>query len=83
MPDIVCDTTPLQYLHQTGLLYLIRELGQTVCVPPAVVSELEVGLRYGIDLPQLEHTEWIKVINPQGEKASRLLSDMGFGEAQV
>lgn len=83
MPDLVCDTSPLQYLHQTGLLYLLRELVQTVCVPPTVESELDIARRYGIDLPQLQNTEWIHVVNPQGAKAGRLLSDMGHGEAEV
>ena len=74
MPDLVCDTSPLQYLHQTNLLFVIPELGRKIYVPPAVEAELDIGQRHGIDLPQLEHLEWINVESPQGISASRLLS---------
>ena len=83
LPDLVCDTSPLQYLHQTNLLYLIRELARNIYVPSAVESELDVGRRHGIDLLQLEHIEWIKIESPQGKAVSRLLSDIGPGEAEV
>ena len=83
MPDLVCDTSPLQYLHHTDLLFVIPELGRTIYVPPAVASELDVGRRHGIDLPQLDHLDWINEESPQGISVSRLLSDIGPGEAEV
>jgi uncharacterized protein len=41
MPDIVvCDTSPLFYLHRTGYLELLRKLYGEIVVPQAVVAEL-------------------------------------------
>jgi hypothetical protein len=36
-----------------------------------------------VDLPDLERIEWIKMMHLQGIKSTRLLSDMGPGEAEV
>ena len=83
MPDLVCDTSPIQYLHQVGLLYILPELGKDIFIPPAVIQELAVGLDHGVDLPDLKQTEWIQIMRPQGVKSTRLLSDMGPGEAEV
>jgi hypothetical protein len=83
LPDLVCDTSSIQYLHQVGLLYILHELGQDIFIPPAVKHELAVGLEHGVDLPDLERTDWIKMICPQGGKSTRLLTDMGPGEAEV
>lgn len=43
MPEIICNTSPLQYLHQLNVLHVLRELVQTITVPPAVQQELETG----------------------------------------
>ena len=83
MPDLVCDTSSIQYLHQADLLHILQELGKEIFIPPAVKHELAVGLEQGVDLPDLERTEWIKMIHPQGGKSTRLLTDMGPGEAEV
>lgn len=83
LPDLVCDTSPIQYLHQAGLLYILHELGHDIFIPPAVKQELAVGLDHGVDLPDLKQTEWIKMRRPQGIKSTKLLSDMGPGEAEV
>ncbi len=83
MPDLVCDTSSIQYLHQIGMLALLKELGENVCIPPAVADELYKGHRNGVDLPDLKQTRWIKIIHPQGEKDTRLLGDMGPGETEV
>ena len=83
LPDLVCDTSPIQYLHQTGMLYLLRELGQCVCLPPAVEKELVAGQEFGINLPDLKQVPWIAVVRPKGEQSVRLLSDMGPGETEV
>ena len=45
MPAVICDTSPLQYLHQTELLRLLPALFGVVVMPPAVVSELNEGKR--------------------------------------
>ncbi len=83
MFNLVCDTSPIQYLHQTGLIHLLRELAYGVYVPPAVSEELSVGRSNGVDLPGEKELSWLEAIHPQGEKDTRLLGDIGPGEAQV
>lgn len=83
MPDLVCDTSAIQYLHQTGLVHLLRQLAETVCIPPAVKKELSAGRQSGVDLPDIECISWIKLVSPRGEKDTRLVGDMGPGEAEV
>jgi uncharacterized protein len=41
--EAICDTSPLQYLHQIGFLHLLAEFYTQTLIPPAVVSELERG----------------------------------------
>lgn len=43
MPDVVSNTTPLQYLHQIGRLDLLTRLYRQVIVPQAVAEELRQG----------------------------------------
>lgn len=83
MPDLVCDTSAIQYLHQLGLLHVLRELSERVLLPPAVRDELDVGRQAGVDLPELTRTPWLEIVHPCGEKDVRLLSDMGPGETGV
>ena len=83
MPDLVCDTSAIQYLHQTGFIRLLRELAENVLIPPAVKEELNAGRKSGIDLPDIGRISWIKLVHPRGEKDTRLVGDMGPGEAEV
>jgi len=45
LPEVICNTSPLQYLHQLGLLHVLPALAGQVVVPPAVVDELAEGER--------------------------------------
>ena len=45
MPDVICNTSSLQYLHQAGVLELLPALAGQVYVPEAVVAELREGQR--------------------------------------
>ena len=40
MPEVVCDTSPLQYLYQAGCLDVLPRLVERIIIPPAVVDEL-------------------------------------------
>ncbi|HYH46921.1 MAG TPA: hypothetical protein VEG34_14655 [Thermoanaerobaculia bacterium] len=51
MPEVVCDTSPLQYLHQLDLLDLLPTLATRVLVPPAGFEKAAAG----IDAPQARH----------------------------
>lgn len=83
MPEIICDTSPLQYLHQVGLLDVVQSLVGQLTVPPAVVAELEEGKARGVDLPDLSKLEWISLRTPQSHPAVPLVTDLGPGETQV
>ena len=64
MPELVCDTSPLQYLHQLGQLELLPKLAGKIIVPPAVVKELDAGRSAGHDVPAPEAFGWIEVCRP-------------------
>ena len=83
MPDIICDTSPIQYLYQLDLLRILPLLAQRVIVPPAVVEELEAGRALGVSLPDLTALSWVTVHRPTSEQALPLVTDMGPGETQV
>ncbi len=83
MYNLVCDTSSIQYLHQIGLLSLLRKLGHNICIPPAVEKELKIGRQNGVELPDIKCLDWIKVVHPKGENDTRLLGDMGPGETEV
>lgn len=83
MPEIISNTSPLQYLHQLELLPLLPALAKHVIVPPAVVEEIAVGRAAGVSLPDLAKLEWITVRHPKGESALPLVTDLGPGETEV
>jgi predicted HTH domain antitoxin len=51
LPEIVCNTSPLQYLYQIGQLDLLPQLTGQIIVPTAVTVELAEGRRRGVDVP--------------------------------
>lgn len=83
MLDVVCDTSPLQYLYQIDMLHLLPQLVGTIIVPPAVVDEIAVGRALGVRLPNLSTLEWVQVHHPASEKALPLINDLGPGETEV
>jgi len=64
LPDLICDTSPLQYLHQLGLLEILPVPADQVLIPPAVVKELSEGIALGVDLPDVSAVNWIAVRRP-------------------
>ena len=51
MPEVICNTSPLQYLHQLDLLDVLQAFTDHIIVPPAVVHELAAGRAQGVNLP--------------------------------
>ena len=39
MPEVVCNITPLQYLHQAGVLWILPKLYGRVLIPKAVMDK--------------------------------------------
>jgi predicted nucleic acid-binding protein len=83
LPDLICDTSPLQYFHQLDLLSVLSALAERVIVPPSVIEELEVGRRLGVSLPNVTTLDWVTVRQPTSKAALPLVTDLGPGETQV
>ena len=83
MPDLICDTSPIQYLYQLELLHILPTLADRVIVPPAVIEELATGRSLGVSLPDLSAFDWVTVQHPVSELTLPLVTDLGPGETQV
>ena len=82
-PPPVCNTSPIQYLHQLGELELLRRLYGTVLVPQAVAAEIAAGRQRGVDLPFLDGLAWISVRVPTMTAFLPAVADLGQGEREV
>jgi uncharacterized protein len=83
MPEVIVDTSPLQYLHQLGLLDLLPDLYGEILIPASVVREIAAGRALGVALPELDTLPWIKVRRVEGLAVLPLVSDLGAGEREV
>lgn len=83
MRETICNTSPLQYLHQLGLLRLLSDLAGRIVVPAAVARELSAGRAQGVDLPIPEDLDWIAIRTPVSSPAIPLVVDLGTGETEV
>ena len=83
MPDVICNTSPLQYLHQAGALELLPALAGQVYVPEAVVAELREGQRRNVLLPTLEELSWLIVRPVRDQTLLPLVTNLGNGEKEV
>jgi len=81
--EVICNTSPIQYLHQLGLLHVLERLAKHVTVPPAVVDEIAAGRALGVDLPDLSGLDWVAVRSPAAASVLPLVTDLGPGETQV
>jgi predicted nucleic acid-binding protein len=77
----LCDTSPLQYLHQIGLLNILPALYIRVHIPPAVAREIEDGHARGVPLPRIGECPWITVRRPSATLA--MPAEVGPGELGV
>ncbi len=83
MPDIICNTSPIQYLHQLGLLHLLPSLADRITIPTAVAEELDEGRRLGVSLPEVGTLPWVTIRSPRSMPVLRLVTDLGPGETEV
>lgn len=83
MPEAIADTSPLQYLHQSGLLELLPALYGQVTVPKAVAAELEAGRSRGVDLPEPEALSWASIRAPREQALLPLVTELGAGEREA
>jgi predicted nucleic acid-binding protein len=83
LSDIICDTSPIQYLYQLELIHILPALADQVIAPPAVMDELSVGRTLGVSLPDPAELDWMTVRRPVSEPALPLVTDLGPGETEV
>lgn len=83
MPDVISDTSVIQYLFQVGLLDLLFTLYQEITIPEAVAAELAEGRLHGIDLPDAETMSQFRVLKILVPQSIQLLKSLGPGEREV
>lgn len=84
MPDVISNTSPIQYLYQTDLLNLLPTLYQQIIVPQAVVTELMEGSKLGVSLPDLTALSWVKIQKAANISPIASAPDLlGAGELEV
>jgi len=83
LPEVICNTSPIQFLYQIEMLHILPALTKRVIVPPAMVEELSVGRALGLNLPDLATLNWVMVRHPVSQAALPLVTDLGPGETEV
>ena len=83
MPDVIADTSVIQYLFQVGLLDLLFTLYQEINIPTAVVNELAEGRSHGIELPEAETMARFSTTVVAVPPSIQLLRSLGSGEREV
>ena len=83
MPEVIADTSPIQYLYQIGLLDVLNVLYGQITIPEAVEGELNVGRARGLSLPDVSSISWMIVKRPQGQALLPLVPDLGPGEREA
>ena len=83
MLDVVCNTSPLQYLYQLGQIEILPSLVRRVIVPPAVLAQLRAGRDLGVAVPDVTTLDWVNVSKPTSTVVLPLVTDLGPGETEV
>lgn len=83
MQVVICNTSPLQYLHQADLLNVLPDLFESVQIPLAVAVELAQGGRHGIDLPEIKLLPWLSLKSVSGNPRISQITNLGKGEKEV
>ncbi len=83
MPDVICNTSAIQYLHQTNLLHLLHELYGLIVIPEGVLTELDAGRRAGVSLHDVKLLSWFSVNSVGGRSLLKMVTALGAGEKEV
>ena len=83
MPEVILNTSPLQYLFQLQLLDLLPRLYGEALVPTGVVQEVRAGVARGIALPDLSSVPWLRVKPVASPAVLPLAAGLGLGEREV
>lgn len=85
MPEgvVVCNTSPLLYLHQVQQIELLARLYGRVLIPPAVRDELKVGGTQGVSVPDLGRLPWLEIQPLRDSTLLPVVVDLGAGESEA
>jgi predicted nucleic acid-binding protein len=84
VPEVISDTSPVQYLHQTRHLDLLPTLYGKITIPQAVVAELQEGIALGVDLLDVSALSWIEIKDAtQSLSTLPVTQGLGTGEREV
>ena len=83
MREIICNTSPIQYLYQLRLLNVLKKLYSIVFIPEAVADELNVGISIGAHVPDPSQIDWIKIKKVKEKSLLPLVTNLGKGEKEV
>jgi predicted nucleic acid-binding protein len=83
VPEVISDTSPLQYPFQADCLDLLPTLYGRVLVPAGVAAEVQKGRDLGMALPNLATLDWIRIESVNALPVKLLATDLGLGEREV
>jgi predicted nucleic acid-binding protein len=83
VPEVISDTSPIQYLYQINLLDLLPALYQRVIIPQAVCDELEAGRAHKVQLPDISVLSWIEIRQVIATPQIIFPVELGLGEKEV
>lgn len=84
MPEMIGDTSPIQYLYQAGLLDLLPTLYGQVILPQAVADELAEGRNLGVSLPDPVTLSWLILRQAQDlTPLASVVNVLGAGEREA
>jgi uncharacterized protein len=80
---VIVNTSPIQYLHQLGLIDILKILYGSIYLPQEVVHELEQGRIDGVDLPDISNLNFVEVLDLKEPFVSLVVRDLDKGETAV
>jgi len=83
VPNVITDTSPVQYLYQASLLELLPTLYDQILVPQGVADELAIGRFLGVALPDPADLSWMTIRPGRSGAILPLVTDLGLGEREA
>ena len=83
MPEVITDTSPIQYLYQIAQLELLPNLYRQIRMPQAVADELAQGRVQSISLPDPTSLSWITLYPVPSSNLVPNLPNLGAGEREA
>lgn len=80
---VICNTSPMVYLHRIGRLDLLPTLYGRIVLPHSVCAELETGGEEKYDVPDWTTLPWVDARCTRVPEMLSMVPDLGPGEAEV